>query len=222
MIRLLLALLLAPLLSGAAPAARDWTSSVARTAQGAYVIGNPGAKVKLVEYLSYTCSHCAHFAESSARVLKGFVKSGSTRVEIRHAVRDKVDLAATVVAQCAGPAQFWATSEAIFAAQADWHDRGHRFEQVNARRMALYPEPAQLRAIADGSGLSEIGRAHGLTDAAITACFADEAALLRFAAMSGAAFARISGTPSFELNGQLVEKADWAALEAKLRAAGAK
>ena len=39
-----------------APVARDWRTHVVMQPSGAYAIGNPAAKVKLVEYLSYTCT----------------------------------------------------------------------------------------------------------------------------------------------------------------------
>jgi protein-disulfide isomerase len=231
MIRQLLACLILPLLIGAAPAPRDWTRTVNRTAAGAYVIGNPAAKVKLVEYLSYTCSHCAHYSAASAATLKGkFIRSGSTRVELRHATRDKVDLAATVIARCAGPAAFPAISEQLFATQEDWYPRGLRFEQVNGQRMTIYSDNARLRAIAEGSGLSDIAHARGISDAALKACFDDDAALLQLAVMSDASWKAISaaaapapgGTPSFVVNNKPYAGLDWAGLEKILRAAGAK
>ncbi|MCB8828310.1 DsbA family protein, partial [Escherichia coli] len=49
-------------LVAAAPAA-DWTRHVTQTAKGAFVLGNPAAPIKLVEYGSYTCSHCAAFSK---------------------------------------------------------------------------------------------------------------------------------------------------------------
>ena len=44
------------------PAQRDWTQTVARTPEGGFRMGNPNAPVKVVEYLSLTCPHCAAFA----------------------------------------------------------------------------------------------------------------------------------------------------------------
>lgn len=227
----LVALLLAPLLIGAAPAPRDWTKTVARTADGAFVVGNPKAKVKLVEYLSYTCPHCAHYAGESAPTLRDrFVRSGSTSVELRHATRDDLDLAATVIARCTGPAGFARTTETIFAQQGDWFPRGLDFRQANGSRLALYPTAGKLRALADGSGLTDIGRAQGLKDAAIDACFADTKGMLQVAVMSDQSWKTIAaasppgmgGTPTFVVNGKPYPTLDWAGLEKVLRAAGAK
>ena len=55
-----------PVQPAPAQAQRDWTRVVAQTPEGGYRMGNPNAPVKLVEYLSLTCSHCAHFSEQGA------------------------------------------------------------------------------------------------------------------------------------------------------------
>ncbi|MFX5009123.1 thioredoxin domain-containing protein, partial [Acinetobacter baumannii] len=70
---------------------------------GTYVIGNPRAPVKIVEYLSFTCPHCAAFARESSAVLRGqMIRSGSVMIEYRPAVRDQADLAVTLLLKCIG------------------------------------------------------------------------------------------------------------------------
>src|SRR5882757_363501 len=144
MMRFLLALL--ALLAGigsidATAAPRDWNSVVTRTASGSYVIGNPRAKVRLVEYLSYTCPHCAEFLAESAPVLRGqMVRSGSTSIELRTATRDPLDLAAALLARCAGPAGLVGATDAMFAQQDVWESRGMRFQSVNGSRLNMYPQ----------------------------------------------------------------------------------
>ncbi|GAA3251500.1 hypothetical protein GCM10020258_07340 [Sphingomonas yabuuchiae] len=166
----------------------NWVSHVTQTTAGAYVIGNPAARVKLVEYVSYTCPHCAVFTTESAPVLKGqMVRSGSTSIEIRHFIRDRLDLAAALIARCGGAAKFAGLSDAIFAQQRDWLKRGMEFDQANGQRIAAYPAAAQMRAEADGSGLTAIGKSAGLSDAQITACLSDRAATDRIVAMTTAA-----------------------------------
>jgi len=219
--RLVYALLLLPLLLAAGPA-RDWSATVNRTGAGAYVLGNPAAPVKLVEYASYTCSHCAAFSGESAASLKGqMIRSGSTSLELRHLIRDQVDLAAAVVARCTGPAKFFRTSEAIFAQQPQWLPRAIEFQQANSARLGMYPMLAQLRALADGTGLTAFGRAAGLSQPALDACFADQAEVDRIVAMTANA-RDVEATPTFFLNGQKVPGASWATLAPALRARGAK
>jgi len=207
----------------AAQGQRDWTATVTRAPNGSYVLGNPKAKVKLVEYISYTCPHCAHFIAESASGLRGrLVRSGSTSVELRNAVRDKLDLTAALLARCSGPARFFGTTDAIMAAQNDWLERGGQYEAVNGARMATYPQPAQLRALADGSGLSALVRGRGMTDAAIEACLANEAEVAVVVKNTSASWAKIHGTPAFEVNGKTVDTTEWVELEKSLRAAGAR
>jgi protein-disulfide isomerase len=202
---------------------RDWTTVVGKSANGSFVVGNPNAKVKLVEYVSYTCPHCAHFIAESGAVLRGkLVRSGSTSVELHNAVRDRLDLTAALLARCSGPKGFFATTDAIFAAQDDWVPRGSRFESINDARISSYPRPAQFRALADGSGLSDLMRKRGMTDAGIEACLNNEAELAVIVKNTDTAWAKIHGTPAFELNGKTVDTTEWAVLEKSLRAAGAK
>ena len=49
----------APIKAVPPPKGGDWTTVVSATPEGGFVMGNPNAKVKLVEYGSMTCPHCA-------------------------------------------------------------------------------------------------------------------------------------------------------------------
>lgn len=220
--RLVFALLGVLLLTAATPA-RDWSKTVTPTRDGAYVVGNPAARAKLVEYASYTCPHCGAFSRESDAVLKGqMIRSGTVSLEFRHMLRDRLDLAAAVLARCAGPRAFSATSSAIFAAQGQWLERGYDYMQANQQRLTMYPVLGQLRAYADGAGLTQLIQARGLSPAAIDACFADQAGVDRITAMTANAPAEVDSTPTFFLNGKIVPHVGWAQLEPQLRAAGAK
>lgn len=210
------------ILVAAAPA-RDWRTVAARTPDGTFIIGNPAARVKLVEYASYTCPHCAAFSRESAPVLTDrLIRSGSTSLQVRHLIRDRLDLAAAVVARCGGPARFAADHAAIFAAQDTWLERGMAFDQGNAARIAPYPLLAQLRAEADGAGLTDIARRRGLSAAALDRCFADRAEVDRLVAMTAALPPQVTGTPTFAINGRFNDARGWATLEPLLRAPGAR
>lgn len=205
-----------------AAAARDWTKIATKTPGGAYVIGNPKARVKLVEYLSYTCPHCAAFSRESAATLKGrFVKSGSLSIELRNAVRDRADLAAAQLARCAGPTGFSDATEAIFAAQDAWLPQAIGYSQFNAERIASYPVNVQLQKVAVGAGLDTVMRARGMSQAALDACYADTAAIDAIAKISDASWQAVRSTPSFLLDGKSYEYKGWPDLEKALRAAGA-
>ena len=212
-------------LAAAAPqAARDWRASARVTPAGAVVVGNPAAKVKLVEYLSFTCSHCADFsAESKVPLHDSLVRRGVVQVETRAAVRDGFDMAAWTIARCVPASKFAAVSGDIFARQAAWSEKGTAWVTANGAKIKDQPFPKQLRAFADGAGLTAIGMRHGLTAAAFDQCVANPALARQLDAMTKAAFARIPGTPGFEVNGTLAKDVgNWAGLQPVLATAGAR
>lgn len=200
---------------------RPWADVATPAPHGSYVIGNPAAKVKLIEYVSYTCPHCAHYAEQSDTPLGAMVRSGSVSVEVRNQVHDGLDLVAATLARCAGPAAFPRLHKALFAQQQQWFERTAEWQQGNAARISAWPQLAQLKAMAEGGGLTAIALAAGAPAGAIDACFATDAQVKRVLAASNAT-SQVAGTPAFEINGRLIQNVDWAKLEPQLRAAGAK
>ena len=194
---------------------RDWRQVVSQTRVGAFVVGNPAAPIKLAEYLSYTCPHCAAFERAARPVLfNEWVRRGVVRVEYRNAVRDPVDLAAAMLARCAGTTGFFGASEAIFRDQAAIMQR--------AAGLAGQNVGGNFKAMAERTGLITLMRRRGMSQARIDQCFATDTDRDRLLAMANAAFQRISGTPSFEINDRAIDGHDWASVETALRAAGAR
>ena len=220
--RLILAV--AILAAPAAAAVQQVWASVARPApQGSYVIGNPAAKVKLIEYVSYTCPHCGHFTRDSAKVLKDqMIASGSTSVEIRSSVHDRYDLVAATLARCSGPALFPRMHQLLFDRQEEWLNKAVAFDPVGSQNPAGNSQGEKMRTLAKGAGLVDIAKAAGMTEPAINACFTNEANVAATLKVAQAMQGKIKGTPTFELNGKLIENADWTTLEPMLRKAGAK
>lgn len=199
----------------------NWTKTVTRGANGAYVLGNPKAKVRLVEYLSYSCNHCATFSGQSAAPLKsGYVAKGATAVEFRNAVRDRFDFAAAMLARCGGPAKFFGDSEAIFAAQAALMGKAEAYEAGTPLPESA-PVNDQLKAVARGSGLVALMTARGYAPARIDACLVDKPTQDVVLAMTDEAWAtrKIPGTPTFLINGTAAKPGGWPQLEPQLRAA---
>ena len=201
----------------AAGPATDWTRRVTQTPQGAFVLGNPAAKTRLVEYVSYTCDHCATFSnESSAPLKSKYVANGGTAVEVRHAVRDPIDLAATVLARCTGPSRFFAAHEKLFATQEQWFGAGVRYAQANQAALEKAPGPERVKMLAKAAGLAAIV---GLNDAQANACLSNTAQQTPVMAMTNEAWRTrsIPGTPYFLVNGAGVDNVtNWAALEPRL------
>lgn len=204
---------------GAAPV--DWTKTVTRTATGAYVMGNPKAKVRLVEYLSYSCNHCAEFSAQSAVPLKTtYVAKGSVAVEIRNAVRDRYDFAAALLARCGGAAKFFTQSEALFSGQEALLQRASSHE-ARSTMAANASTNDVLADMASGAGLIDFMVSRGVPAAAANACLTNKAEQDVVLAMAKEAWEvrKLQGTPSFLINGRNTGPAHWRDLEPKLRAA---
>lgn len=212
------ALAAAPLTAVSAP--RPWTAIATPVATGSYVIGNPKARVRLVEVVSYTCPHCAHLVAEAKPDVTRMVRSGVLAIEVRNQIHDKLDLVAASLARCAGPAPFPALHEALFAKQGEWVPQGMEWDQDNAQRLAFYSDDQKLKALAEGAGLTALAKAAGASDAAIDACFSGDAVQRTLAVSQTTEAAK--GTPSFYLNGKLIENVTWAQLKPMLAGAGAK
>lgn len=209
----------AALTIGAAPV--DWTKTVTKAPNGAYVMGNPKAKVRLVEYLSYSCNHCAQFSEGASAPLKAkYVSKGTVSVEFRNAVRDRFDFAAALLARCGGGARFYTQSEALFAGQAALMQRASAHET-----RSTLPENATINAtltdIAAGSGLINVMTARGVPAATVNACLTSKAEQDIVLGMTKEAWEvrKLKGTPTFLINGRDTGPADWATVEPKIKAA---
>lgn len=221
-----LTMLLPGALPAAAPArarAHDWTRTVTVTPAGAYVLGNPGARVKLVEYASLTCPHCGHFDLEGLPQLKSrYIAPGLVSLEIRHALRDPADLAASLLARCAGPHHFFPAVDIIFSHQEDWVSKAGAYEEANLAALKAMPREKAVAALAEHSGLIPLLAPQGITPARAKACLADKKAEKLLADMTSEAFGKrkIEGTPSFLLNGALLaDTFGWEALEPKVQAA---
>jgi protein-disulfide isomerase len=197
-------------------------TSVRQLASGAFVQGNPAAKVQLVEYLSFTCPHCAHFVgEASVPLKRDYVAKGLAAVEIRNAVRDRFDFAASLLARCGGARRFFGNAEAIMAGQSNWAAKAGAFESANAARMAKLPPNEGLKLIVHGVGLDSVMKARGFTSAQIDACLVSKPDQTKVLAMTNEAWnvAKISGTPSFVINGTSISAGSWAQIEPLLQTA---
>lgn len=111
--------LAAALLVGLAGTARAEFDLATATADR--VLGNPQAKVTVIEYASLTCPHCAHFhAEILPDIKARYIDTGKVKIIFRDFPLDKVALDAAMLARCAPPDRFFATLQVLFATQTKW------------------------------------------------------------------------------------------------------
>jgi protein-disulfide isomerase len=218
--------------AGAAPARPraaapvDWTKRVAATPQGGFVMGNPAAKVKVVEYGSLTCGHCAAFSAAAFDAKAGapllaHVRSGKVSYEFRNFVLNGTDVAASLVARCTGPAGFFKFADRAYATQRQWMDRIGNLSAAQKAQLNGLSKSQTLVRLGEIGGLVQMGTQMGLPAARAKACLADPAALDRLGKMYEAAEALgVEGTPTFFLNGRNIGTHDWASLQPLIRQAG--
>jgi len=201
------------------PEGRNWMETAVRTPEGGFRVGNPNARIKVVEYLSLTCPHCAEFAhEAGERLFQTHVRSGRVSVEYRNYVLNAYDLAAAFITRCTSPREYFLMSHELLGTQPRWMGRMQGLTDAQrAELRGLAPLQAMQRIVAM-LGLDAIAARHGLTAAGQRTCLADQAALDRIGTMKQEADAAgVRGTPTFFINGQMAQVNTWATIEPLLR-----
>lgn len=208
-----------PVAAPAQNAARDWTQSVAVTPEGGYRLGNPAAPVKLIEYGSLTCSHCAEFAEQGVpTLLDKYVRSGKVSFEFRNWVRDPADLAAAILSRCSTPDKFFPLTDRYFKTQKQWLGRFQGMTDAQAKEISGLPMADRIPRFAAFGGLDAIAAQNGVAPAKVKACLTDNEAASRLAEMRKSAEQyQVQGTPTFLINGKKAAARDWATLEPLLQ-----
>ena len=207
-----------------APEGQSWLDTVAVSDADGYIVGNPDAPIKLIEYASYTCGACANFIETGVEPLKSeYVESGRVSYELRNLVRDPIDLSVAVLARCGSPESFHPLSEQVWrnfqtimgAAQSN----GQQIEAAMTR-----PENERLAGVAEAVGLIDFFASRGLSRDQARQCLADTEKVKSIAENSNtqATEMNVTGTPTFFINGTNAEALGWDQLEVALQEAGAR
>jgi protein-disulfide isomerase len=149
-----------------------------------FSLGSPDAKVKMVEYASFTCPHCANFHATTFKELKrDYIDTGKVHFTLREVYFDRYGLWAALIARCGGEMKYFGIHDMLFDQQQDW---------------AASDNPQQVV-----DKLKTIGRAAGLEDAAMDACLNDtanaEALIKQFQTNFEAD--GVQGTPTLFING---------------------
>ena len=201
----------------AAPA--DWSNRVSQSQVGGHVLGNPAATQKIVEYMSYTCPHCAAFdQESDPALADGFIAKGKTSLEVRNFIRDPLDMTVALLARCGEPRSFFRRHHGLLASQRTWMTKAGSLGREGQAAWYQGDINARLKRIASDLGLYDELRRHSplATNAQIDACLANKAEQGKVLAMTKFASetVKIEGTPSFTINGKLQANVyDWKSLE---------
>lgn len=211
---------IAGLLAAAAPlaaaGAQDWNLTYETTERG-HRVGNPDADVSLIEFVSYTCPHCASFEQESEAALRlHYIHQGLATVEVRPVIRNPVDLAAALVADCGDPDDYFGNHRALMLSHSRWIEKARSATQGQMQRWATGTVASRMRAIGDDMDFHELMEPRGLSRSQVDQCLSDEAkarAIAEAAAADKADF-DYPGTPSFAVNGSLLEGVHtWSALQ---------
>lgn len=213
----------APLNAVPPPAGKAWADVVSATPEGGYVMGNPNAPIKVIEYGSLTCPHCAEFEEKGFPHLRDdYVAKGTVSFEFRNFVRDPYDTTMAMLTRCGAPESFFALTEQVYSNQKAIFDQ---LQPIGAQLQAANLPPNQIfKAIGERGGLIDFFAARGIAKDQAAQCLAKSETATKLAddtAKAGDTF-NITGTPTFLVNGKNVEVATWDALEPILKQAGAR
>jgi len=201
----------------------DWTTVVQKTPEGGFIMGNPKARVTLIEFASLTCPHCAAFHNEAMNTLKNeYVKSGKVRYEFRNFILTGPDYAASLLARSQGTKRFFPLLDAFFSRQEQWVKPFMQVTEEQQKQLAAVPQQQQIKALAELGKLDEYVRRLGIPKAKFDQALTDQAEIKRLADMRKEAIEtyQISGTPSFVLNGKKLESvSSWPDVRARLDAA---
>lgn len=163
------------------------------------VMGQADAPVTVIEYASFTCSHCGDFATDSFPKLKAeYIDTGKVKYIQRDVYFDAVGLWAGILAHC-DPSKYYAIGEELLTTQDKWLSGAKTGDQA-------------------AENLRKVGLAAGMTAEQMDACWKDQAMVERLVStyQVNASKDGIEGTPTFIINGEKVPNQPWDGLKAKI------
>ncbi len=208
----------------AAPDGQAWTDMVQVTDADGYLMGNPDAPIKLIEYGSLTCGACANFAQTGADALKeDYVSTGVVSFELRNQVHNAFDLTLAALVRCSAPESFHPLADQVWK---NFNDVMGQMQGAQAQLANLSDVPDEQRfvAIADAAGFLDFFAARGISRDQAAACLADTEEVMAIGDRSEQQSEElgVNATPTFILNGRVLEERSWEDLESVLQTAGAR
>ena len=184
-------------------------------------MGNPQARVKLVEYGSLACPHCRHFEETGfSPLVQQYVRPGLVSYEFRNLLLNGPDISVSLLTRCSGPGKFFAMSQMVYATQPQWEGRIVKMSDADQAALSNMTDQQRIMRYAELGAMGQMAERFGVTAAKARQCLADPAGLTRLLDMTMAANdSGINHTPTFLINGKVSDAATWEALEPQLKAA---
>ncbi|MEQ1497965.1 MAG: thioredoxin domain-containing protein [Novosphingobium sp.] len=216
-----------PIAKISAPAGQKWEDMVNPSADGGMVMGNPQAPIKLIEYGSLSCPHCASFAQEGMQpLISDYVASGRVSYEFRSFAIHPQDIPLTVLARCGPKEAFFPLVEQVYTNfDAMNAPLGDPAVQEKAAAASKAPPASRFIALSEALGFTSFFSARGISADQANACLAN-LATAKEVAENAKKYGElgVSSTPTFFINGSQLpsDDATWAKVSEALRRAGAR
>jgi protein-disulfide isomerase len=148
-------------------------------------LGKADAPVKIVEYFSMTCPHCAHFHETTFDTIKEkYIDSGKVYFVFREFPFDPAATAAFMLARCAPPEQYYPFITMFLKQQRAW----------------AAPSDGDVR-----NAMLQMSKMAGFTQESFQACLTNTKLAADVTAVRdhGAKDFGVNSTPTFIINGKV-------------------
>ena len=215
----------APVAAATAPAGQNWAETVVKTPEG-YLMGNPNAPIKLVEYGARTCPTCGAFAREGFQPLtNNYVSTGKVSFEFRdYLVHGAPDLVLTLLGTCTTEAAFFPVLEQMYGNQNAFLDKLQAISPAQQQALQSQTPLQQVMTLAEAMGAIDFVKQRGIPEAKARQCLSSQARLEEVAKPTEKATqdGTVTGTPTFIINGDTVPNTvTWPQLETALKRAGA-
>ena len=204
------------------PPGGTWADVVNATADGV-MMGNPHAKVKLIEIGSLSCPHCKLFEdEGMPTLVDKYVKTGQVSWEFRpYVIHGPIDMAADIIARCNGIKTFFPITQAMYKDQTVWLGKVEATPQDKLQQIQNLPTNQMFVAMANLMGLQDWAAARGVPQAKSNQCLSDQKMIdqeVQYTSDVNNTFPEFTGTPAFVINGKMLkDTASWDKLEPQLK-----
>lgn len=153
-------------------------------------MGDPKAPVKVVEYASVTCPHCAEFNLKVFPAIKAkYIDTGKVHYTFREILTAPGEVAAAgfLTARCAGKDKYFTVVDEVFKAQQE-----------------------MFSGATPNDVLRRIAKENGLSDKQFETCISDPANLQAISdrVEKNTRDGEITGTPAFVVNGKKVKEGE--------------
>ena len=206
------------------PPGGTWADVVNATSAG-FMMGNPNAKVKLVEIGSLSCPHCKAFDDEGVPTLiDKYVKTGQVSWEFRpYVIHGPIDVAANLVIRCNGVKTFFPLMQALYKDQAVWMAKVQAVPQDKLDQIQNLPPSQTFVAMANLLGLQDWAAARGVPQAKSNQCLSNQQMIdheVQVTSDVSTQYPEFTGTPAFVINGKMLKDvAGWEKLKPELEAA---